>query len=607
MKEKLKKHKKLIIVLFLVIVVVILAFAYTENRKKNRKQLEAMVQQETAPLERRTLMSSISATGTVKSVASKQLVVPLSNVEVLSVDVEVGDLVEEGDVVCVFDSGDLEQNLADAQASLASSSGKSGVDVSSAQRYLSEAETTRNIEAERASQNVADAWEDYLKSLTKLEEAEDDWNEAINTRNEKKGEYEYRQKLLEEAKAKMENAKSSTGQSSQAESGFNETWKAFKSYVESNSDSITANNGAMDKIYLTSTDLPEMSVEHGDFTVTSDDSGEKTQAINGYLSTLKGYQTKYQSGASADAAYQQALSEYQAMEQEAAAWKTKYETADKSVSSYESAYDQAESTAESYLDAYKKQVQTQEDTTRNNDSSVASKNDSLTTAKLNASVSGLSDQQKIRSYEEQIEDCTVKAPMSGVVTAVNIEKGDVYNGTAILTIEDDSAYEIAAEIDEYDIGKVQVGQQVIIKTNGTGDEELEGTVTQIAPRASTGGSEVTYQVIISVDTPNDQLRMDMTAKLSIVLESRENVLTVPYEAVQEKEDGTSYIEVVKADSGTEGATEEVTVQKGIESDYYIEVSGENLSEGMEVVIPSEGSDDNGLQQLIERRGAMGGF
>lgn len=626
MKEKLAKHKKAVILIVVIIVIVVVGMLVTNNMKKKREMLmESMNQTETAFLEKRTLVSSVSATGTVKSVDSKEVSVALSNVEVESLPVSVGDVVEEGDVICIFDSEDIEQNLADAKASLTAATGKSDIDVSSAERSLAEAETTRNIEAERADQNVADAWNEYLESVTDLEEAEDDRDEAIATRNEKKGEYEYRQQRLEEAKTKMENAKTSSGQSGTYETAFTDGLKALKDVVDNDPD-ITANSGTMDQIYLTSPDLQNMTAESA-FTFTGDDQDTKKQTINTHLDSLKNFQTKYQSSVAADAAYQQALSEYQALEQEVASWKTKYEAAEKEVSSYESAYEQAESASDSKLDAYDQQVENQEDSTRNNASTVASKTDNLSTARYNASVSGASDQQKVKDYEEQISRCTVTAPMSGIVTAVNLEEGDLYNGTAIVTIEDTSAYEISTEIDEYEIGKIREGQQVVIKTNGTGDEELDGTVKSIAPRATAGGAEVTYKVIVSIDTPNELLRMDMTAKLSIILENKENVLTVPYEAVREAEDGTYYIEVVKEDMDTQpedgeqekesdGAagntirevkTERIAVEKGIESDYYIEVIGEALTEGMEVVIPKTSTEGMSFQEMISNRGPMGGF
>ncbi len=228
------------------------------------------------------------------------------------------------------------------------------------------------------------------------------------------------------------------------------------------------------------------------------------------------------------------------------------------------------------------------------------------------------------------------------MTAVNLKTGDSYNGGAIVTIEDISSYEVTVEIDEYDISKIKVGQKVVIKTNGTGDLELEGKVISIAPRAS-AGANVTYTVKTSIDTSCEDLRMDMTAKLSIIISSKENVLTVPYAAVQTADDGSFYVEVVDENSIAAGlpentggetrqpAGEESSVQqgipggrggnpaisnpvptrripvtKGIESDYYVEIYGEGIEEGLEVIVPADDSLDD-LSRLLEQMGPMGGF
>ena len=259
-------------------------------------------------------------------------------------------------------------------------------------------------------------------------------------------------------------------------------------------------------------------------------------------------------------------------------------------------------------DAYNRQLQNQEDTIRNGSSTLQSRQDSVTSSRLNASTTGMSDQQQIDRCQEQIAACTVTAPLSGVVTAVNLETGDNYNGGAIVTIEDVSSYEVTVEIDEYDISRIKEGQKVVIKTNGTGDLELEGEVLSVAPRA-TGGASVTYTVKISIDTPCEDLRMDMTAKLSIIISSRENVLTVPYAAVQTAEDGSFYVEVVEENGETaEGSlpTRRIPVTKGIESDYYVEISGEGIEEGLEVIVPADNSLDN-LNELMFQMGPMGGF
>lgn len=313
------------------------------------------------------------------------------------------------------------------------------------------------------------------------------------------------------------------------------------------------------------------------------------------------------------------------MQTEVTEWQNKYNTAQQNETTAETAYEQALTTAESKLDAYNQQVRNKEDTIRNNDSTVSNKKDSLETSRLNASTSGLSDKQQIKKYEEQIEECTVTAPMCGVITEINVEAGDTYSGTAIVVIEDTSDYEISAEIEEYDISAVKVGQKVVIKTNGTGDLELDGTVKEIAPRATAGGTGVTYTVTISIDTPCKELKMDMTAKLSIILESKENVLTVPYDSVQEDEEGNFYIEVMNegiknadtaeeqtgdTDSASDKAavlTEKILITKGIESDYYVEIIGKGIEEGLSVIVPVSTEEGSDIMDMINRNGPMGGF
>lgn len=400
---------------------------------------------------------------------------------------------------------------------------------------------------------------------------------------------------------------------------------------QDNSDDVMEGTAAMDKIGL-GNDLSIITVGENDINqgITYDFSTSSADVqiqIEKHIEALESLQTSYKKAL-------QLEQEYSALQQEVSSWQTKYNTAVQNESTAEKAYEQAVLASQSELSAYQKQQRTLDDTTKSAENNVINKTESLTTAQLNALSSGNSEEDKVEQYQQQLDDCIVEAPISGVISAVNIEAGDTYNGTAIVTIDDISSFEVTAEIDEYDIGKIEKGQKVVIKTNATGEEELDGTVKIISPKASTGGNEVTYTVIISVDTPHDMLRMDMTAKLSIILESKENVLTVPYEAVQEDESGNFYVEVVDdigetmpqrpedvnsnraqqmsgGDRNGAGTTETTTgriyVEKGIESDYYIEIISDEISEGMEVVVPDSSDDSRSIQNIMMRQGPMGGF
>ena len=88
--------------------------------------------------------------------------------------------------------------------------------------------------------------------------------------------------------------------------------------------------------------------------------------------------------------------------------------------------------------------------------------------------------------------------------------------------------------------------------------------------------------------------------MNIVLKEVEHVLTVPYDAVQTDENGDTVVYVMEQTTGADGqqAQEQrpVPVTVGTEGDYYVEVSGEGLAEGMEVVIPKEEAID--LMELM---------
>ncbi len=512
-KAFVKRHRKLCIVLTVIIVLAIAVSVFAGMLRSTVRGLaESMYNQETAQIERRTIVESISATGSITSSDSRSIIVNISNVEVASVNVEVGDTVLAGDVLCTMDAGDVEANLADAKISLNAANSKTSLDITSAQRQLDEAVTAKNIDMQRADSDVSDAYTDYENAVDEMDDAEDTLDDAVDETDEKKAAYE-------------------------------SALSAYNLAVGSG----TVSEGDADYLKLYS---------------------ELEQAQSAYIA---------------------------AQEAESAA---------------RSAYESAEDKANSLYEVYEDRLESRADTERSLDSSVSSKQESLQSSKISASTSGISEKQQVKTYEEQLDNCTVKAPISGVVTELNVEAGDIYNGASIAVIENIEGFEVTAEIDEYDISKIEVGQSVVIKTNGTGDDELDGTVIKIAPRA-TGGSSVTYTVTISVDTPNDALRLDMTAKLSIIIESSENVLSVPYESVQEDTDGNYYIEVKEeTDSDTNNqntdAFRRIYVAKGVESDYYIEIISDEITEGMEVLVPdsASGTDADGMIMI---QGPMGGF
>lgn len=248
-------------------------------------------------------------------------------------------------------------------------------------------------------------------------------------------------------------------------------------------------------------------------------------------------------------------------------------------------------------------------------SNVQSAKDALTTTKNNQKKTLREAEKSVEDAKKALEGCSATASMDGTVTAIGVEAGDSYHGGDLVEISDCTNFQVTTTVDEYNISDVSKGQKVVILTDATGETELEGKITYVAPTTgstldssgtsdSAGGSgnggsssmgsaassSSGYEVRIRVKTTNEKLRVGMTAKCSIILEEVSDVYAVPYDAIHTNTNGESVL-YVQDSSGTRS---EVAVTKGMESDYYVEVSGEGLSEGLQVLIPtdeiSSGSD-----------------
>ena len=280
-----------------------------------------------------------------------------------------------------------------------------------------------------------------------------------------------------------------------------------------------------------------------------------------------------------------------------------YSAAQSAASQHLANYNQFAATVDELEGSYDTIKQSNEDAARSADSKIASSRDSVSTANISKDNSLMSAEKSVENLEKQIEACNVYAPISGIVTKILVNEGDKYAGTAIMLIEDVSSYEIVTMIDEYDISKIEVGQKAVIKTNGTGDELLDGHVKSVSPRGETVNGGVSYKVVVAVDTKNDNLRLDMTAKLSIIIDEKKNILTVPYDAVQYDPDGTSYVEVQKED----GSFEREDVTTGIANDFYIEIIAGNIKEGTEVKVPKDLGELADLGSMMIAVDDGGGF
>lgn len=255
--------------------------------------------------------------------------------------------------------------------------------------------------------------------------------------------------------------------------------------------------------------------------------------------------------------------------------------------------------------------------------------------------------RQIEDYQDKLEDFVITAPISGIVTKVDVEEGNGFAGGRVMVIQNTDTMKIIARIDEYDIPDIKLGQKVVIKTDATRDDELEGYISFIEPASTTTkagvytsdpfsakATDVTYEATVTVRTQDPRIKIGMSAKLNIIIDKVSNVLTVPYDAISTNAQGQTYITVIdgdgagsaghgnadasgpvlqvngqnmeqasdekaatgmkfggKADAPASDNRRDILVDVGMEGDYYTEVISDELRPGMTVVIPDSGKFD----------------
>ena len=214
-----------------------------------------------------------------------------------------------------------------------------------------------------------------------------------------------------------------------------------------------------------------------------------------------------------------------------------------------------------------------------------------------AAVGGLSEQQldadrtnylvaksNYDNYSSQLEYYVIKSPVDGIVIGKPTPAGQtvaqgISSPQVIMTIADMSKMQIKVLVDETDIGKVKVGQNVVFSVDSYTDKTFTGKVTSISRSATTSSNVIYYPVYVDVDSSEGLLFPTMTARVNIETGASNQVLVLPSAAVKE-ENGQKYVQL-KVD----GQIRNQPVQVGLSDDAGVEIIS-GLNEGESVLLPA---------------------
>lgn len=143
----------------------------------------------------------------------------------------------------------------------------------------------------------------------------------------------------------------------------------------------------------------------------------------------------------------------------------------------------------------------------------------------------------VRQIEVDLRNTEIRSPVSGVVVQRNVELGatvaaSLQAPTLFLIAEDLHRMEIAANIDETDVGRIKPGQRATFTVTAYPGRSFEGTVKQVRLGSQTVQNVVIYTTIISVENPRGELLPGMTATLRIETERRNDVLRITNAALR---------------------------------------------------------------------------
>lgn len=206
-------------------------------------------------------------------------------------------------------------------------------------------------------------------------------------------------------------------------------------------------------------------------------------------------------------------------------------------------------------------------------------------------------QELLSEFEAFVgEDGIIYADGSGLITEVLYEAGDELTAAgSMLSYAKEDSYTITIDVSEEDISYISVGDSVEIEMNAYPDELYEGTVSAITTTAdSSYSTTVNYPVTIHVDGDTSKLYGGMTADITFVTDSVEDVLYVPASAIVTQEDGSTAVYV----EGTDGEMELKQVTTGFSNGTQTQIT-EGLEEGDIIYIASTVSASMDEESLRE--------
>lgn len=196
----------------------------------------------------------------------------------------------------------------------------------------------------------------------------------------------------------------------------------------------------------------------------------------------------------------------------------------------------------------------------------------------------------LEDSQRQLRETQVRAPFAGMISKRYIEVGDLVTalstfsaGTPIVRLEDRSKMRVRLDLNEIDVARLRTGMKVKIEVDALPERPMTGVVQKISPASNAAGAStgtgaaaastdqvVKYQVEVYIDTVPAELRTGMSAKCTMDVLRRDNVLRVPVAYVGEDEEG-AFVMIAPEAGAKDAKPTRRKIKKGAATGAFVEV------------------------------------
>ena len=560
-------------------------------------------------LQEKDIQNTIGGTGTVES-GQKHYVYPTtSGYSVMEIPVEVGDTVQAGDVLCILDDSALASQRESSELSLDQNVRAADQQVKtvrdSYEAAVAAVKDGTNSTLISAQSQVTNAYYSYLSAVDQYNQYQDSLNRASAALSTAK-------QSLEAANEKVAAIQQAIQEKEQAEAGTDTTIPGTD--VTTPGTDVTTPGTDVTTPGGTTSTTPGTDTSGASGADTSTTPGADTSAASGAEAqstqaamasgSAPAASAQSNSGGYSDRTLAQLQAALPAAQAEQAAAQAAY---DQAKSAYDSASGQGYSLSlavDSAYNGYVTALKSLDAAIASVETQLQSSENQLDSAKLTAQSARETRELTLEQMDESMEDLVITAPAAGTVTAVYATVGGPSTGL-LFVIEDVEDLVVKTTIRSYDVGQVQEGMDVTIKSDATGDASFAGTVSFIAPasqKTATGETNTANEVFdaeVKVLSQDTGLRIGMSVRLNYVLEAETGVLAVPYDAVYTNASGQSCVMAARDQGNGKYLLEEIPVATGVESDVEVAISGPGIQAGLQVLNDPAGRQAGEVVTLVQ--------